>query len=163
MTSYLVPQTTSKQKVYSWVLICLSFFPGYRNWLFLLFFADWTHVCATRTRRWKICARSPTLKFEMRLLWKIRLVRTCSNKNNMWLDARGLNWAAALGRSVPPLSSQHIPEVRPSSVWDSKSEYWNQRVNYVVNTKYFSIIIVTQRWDNPAWNRSKCRIVRHRW
>ena len=51
----------------------------------------------------------------MRLLWKIRLVRT-SNKNNMWLDARGLNWAAALGRSVPPLSSQHTPEVHPSSV-----------------------------------------------
>ena len=52
----------------------------------------------------------------MRLLWKIRLVRTCSNKNNMWLDARGLNWAAALGRSVPPLSSQHTPEVHPLSV-----------------------------------------------
>ena len=34
----------------------------------------------------------------------------------MWLDARGLNWAAALGRSVPPLSSQHTPEVHPSSV-----------------------------------------------
>ena len=80
----------------------------------------------------------------MRLLWKIRLVRTCSNKNNMWLDARGLNWVA-LGLSVAPLSSQHTLEVHPSSISVDPNQSTGTTENYIVSTIYVSILIVTQR------------------
>ena len=57
----------------------------------------------------------------------------------MWLDARGHNWAAALGRSSFKLTAH--TRSTPFVCLGLKIK----ALEPVVNTKYVSIIIVTQR------------------